>query len=62
MSVLVAICTGRVEAKGAWQCGYIVPEHVAICTGRVEAKITALQTGQIVSVAICTGRVEAKGL
>ena len=57
---IVAICTGRVEAK------FIVlllssPKMVAICTGRVEAKVVLdCYLCDIGAVAICTGRVEAK--
>ena len=36
-SRLVAICTGRVEAKVVLDC-YLCDISVAICTGRVEAK------------------------
>ena len=34
----VAICTGRVEAKGSRGCPLVAGSQVAICTGRVEAK------------------------
>ena len=34
----VAICTGRVEAKGSRGRPLVAGAHVAICTGRVEAK------------------------
>ena len=37
-SRLVAICTGRVEAKVVLDC-YLCDISVAICTGRVEAKV-----------------------
>ena len=58
---IVAICTERVEAKGA----VLHPRHgqrfVAICTERVEAKLPPLvEILNRTSVAICTERVEAK--
>ena len=57
---IVAICTERVEAKGA----VLHPRHgqrfVAICTERVEAKYECGRDSCDCTVAICTERVEAK--
>ena len=57
----VAICTGRVEAKGYHEIGGN-DIHVAICTGRVEAKHHLPKRHRPRPVAICTGRVEAKAI
>ena len=57
---VVAICTGRVEAKDLTFTIKAWVEAVAICTGRVEAKTTPVAPFLFFLVAICTGRVEAK--